>query len=812
MTLGFCTFRSLLSCSLAAAAGLVWVSTAQARDAEDWEALTFHAAARALPEGAVKEDWPRFLGPRDNATSLETGLNLDWPEAGPPLVWEVQKGHGYTSPSIADGRLFLFHRPGESETLDCLDPETGRRLWSFSYPIKYTDRYGFSSGPRASPVIDGTRVYTFGVTAVMHCLEAGTGKVIWKRDLLTDYDVPQYFFGSGSSPIIWNDYIMLNIGGRDESDGKGVCVVALDKLTGKEAWRVEDEWGASYSSPIVATLRGQECLLVLTGGESDPATGGLLCIDPRTGKVHSRFPWRAEKYESVNASSPLAIDDRRVFISETYKIGGVMLEFDEKLQPSPLWKSRDCGMHWMTPVVKDGFLYGFAGRNEPDAFLGCFDLKTGKEIWRDELRWPREFVLQGGRRRGGSNVRTWSFFRGSLLKAQDSFIGLGELGTLARFDLSPKGPGVTNKVELFAARETWSLPVLYRGLLYVGQHSNDMTSGAKARILCYDLRAGDDSNQGQEDETAEVTQVIGCSGPDTSSEEPAEESEEKAAAPSLTLQSGDKVALLGNTFFERESKYAHIETLLTAALPDTDIKVRNLGWSGDSVFGHARSYFGPPKEGLDRLKADLERIKPTVVVLNYGASAAFDGKAGIPGFIDGYGKLIDLVTEATGARLVLMSPPPCESRGKPLPDMTEHNQRLGLYRDAIRQLAADRNLVFADLFAKLGEGNWTIKHPRLTENGMHFTEDGYARIAPAVLSSLGIPSHPLNSDHARQLRQTIIEKNQLFFHRWRPQNETYLRGFRKHEQGQNAKEIPLFDPLIAAKEEEIASLRRDARP
>ena len=774
---------------------------ASGRDANEWGALTFHQAAKPLPSGAVTEAWPRFLGPRDDATSRETGLDLDWPETGPELVWEVSKGAGYASPSVADGRLFLFHRPGEAETLECLDPEDGKRFWSHSYQVVYTDRYGFSSGPRASPVIDGDRVYTFGVTAVMHCLEAATGKVLWKRDLMEDYNVPQYFFGSGPTPVIWNDYIFQNIGGRDEEDGEGVCVIALDKMTGKEVWRVEDAWGASYASPIMAKLRGKECLLVLAGGESRPATGGLLCIDPRTGKVHSRFPWRANKYESVNASTPVVIDDKRIFISETYLIGGVMLEFDEKLQPNPAWKSRDCGMHWMTPVVEGGHIYGFAGRNEPDAFLGCFDVNTGKEIWRDELRWQREFALQGGRRKGGSSTRTWSFFRGSLLQVQDTFIGLGELGTLARFDLSPKGPEVSNRVDVFTARETWALPVLHRGLLYLGQHSRDMVSGAKPRLLCYDLRAAEEPPEEREE------RPLACGDEDTEASDEATEE----TIPALKLTSGDRVVLLGNTFFEREGKYGHIETLLTAALPETDLVIRNLGWSGDSVFGHARSYFGPPQEGLDRLKANLELIKPTVIILNYGAAAAFEGEIALQSFLDGYGRLIELLQNATGARMVLMSPPPCETLGAPLPDMTEQNKRLKTYRDGIRRLALKRDLAFADLFAELGEGKWATD-PGLTENGVHFTPEGYAAIAPAIIKSLGIQPPQLTADHASALRTAINEKNTLFFHRWRPQNETYLRGFRKHEQGQNAKEIPMFDPLIAAKEKEIASLRKEVRP
>jgi outer membrane protein assembly factor BamB len=773
------------------------LSAGELGEAKPWKALTFHNAAKPLAAKAKSEAWPRFLGPNDNAVSRETDIQTTWPESGPALVWEVAKGSGYASPSIADDRLFFFHRTEDgNEALECLDPETGRRFWSFSYPIEYRDRYGFSGGPRASPVIDGDRVYLFGVTAMAHCLKAATGKVIWKRDLMADYNIPQYFFGSGPTPLIWENLLIQNIGGR-EAGGKGACVCAFDKMTGVEVWRADDEWGASYASPVVTKLRGKECLLVLAGGESRPAAGGLLCIDPASGKVHSRFPWRADKYESVNASTPLPIDDKRVFISECYMIGGVMLEFDEALQPKAVWKSREFGMHWMTPIQKDGYLYGFAGRNEPDAYLRCVKVDTGEEMWADELRWSRKFTLGGTRPRTQNSI--WSFFRGSLLQVEGTFLGLGELGTLGRFDLSPKGPGLAQQIDLFTARETWSLPVLHRGLLYVLQHSDDLVDKSPPRLLCFDFRAAADA-------ASEAPQDSDAA---TEPEAPLEVEPSKKVV--VTFEGGDRVVLLGNTFIERDANYGHIETLLTAAISNKDVTFRNLGWSGDSVYGHSRSYFGPPEEGFNRLKAHLELIKPTVVVLNYGAVAAFEGEAGLPKFIEGYGKLLDMVAQTTGARLVLLTPPPCETLEAPLPDMTAQNERLSVYRDAIQALAKKRKIGFADLFGTLGEGK--IKHDsHRTENGVHFTEEGYAAIAPAVLESLGIQAPALQADHAAALRSTVNEKNQLFFYRWRPQNETYLRGFRKHEQGNNAKEIPMFDPLVAAKDKEIGELKKEKRP
>lgn len=270
----------------------------------------------------------------------------------------------------------------------------------------------------------------------------------------------------------------------------------------------------------------------------------------------------------------------------------------------------------------------------------------------------------------------------------------------------------------------------------------------------------------------------------------------------LELKDGDRLVFVGNTFIEREMRDGWIETLLTASMPEKEITFRNLGWSGDTVFGDARSYFGPPAEGLDRLSKHLEETKPTVILACYGAVASFDGEAGLANFIDGYGKWIDRVRSASGgARLVLMSPPPCETRGAPLPDMGEQNERLARYRDAIAKLAAEKNAEFADLFGRMQA---RPSKALLTDNGVHYTSEGYRVIAEEVCALFDVQPKSGSED----LRELIQEKNRLFFYRWRPQNETYLHGFRKHEQGQNAKEIPMFDPLIAEKDKAISELRK----
>jgi lysophospholipase L1-like esterase len=371
-----------------------------------------------------------------------------------------------------------------------------------------------------------------------------------------------------------------------------------------------------------------------------------------------------------------------------------------------------------------------------------------------------------------------------------------------------------------------------------------------------------------------------------------------ASAAAFELRQGDRVVLLGNTLVEREQRYGYWETALTTRFPDRDVTFRNLGWSGDTVFGEARAGFGSPADGFRLLTEHVLALKPTVLLIAYGTNEAFEGEAGLPQFVRGLNKLLDALAPAK-ARVVLISPLRHEDLGPPLPDPAKQNKNLQLYTDAIRQVAEKRGCGFIDLFRLTSE---LPKGEPLTDNGMHLTAYGYWKTAgllqqglgwkrkpwlvdvggegrdlliggkgveldriekresgmrfrasatrlPATLSPKGdvLPSwertlrvrglapgkyllkvdgKPVRTataeewqagvvlkagpefDQVEKLRHTIIEKNRLYFHRWRPQNETYLFGFRQHEQGQNAREIPLFDPLVAAKEKEIARLRQ----
>jgi outer membrane protein assembly factor BamB len=431
---------------------------------------------KPLASDAVTHDWTAFLGPTHNAISTETRLSR---QPLPPVVWEFTKGTGYASPAIAGERLLFIHRLGGQELVECLHAETGAPRWQFRYPTDFEDRYGYNNGPRSSPVIDAERAYTVGAQGQLHCFELETGKLIWKRDLDQEYRVPQDFFGRGSTPLIEGSLLIVSVGAPG-----GPCVVGFDKTTGREVWRAGTEWGAGYASPVPAVVHGQRRVFVFAGGESKPPSGGLMSINPSNGRVDFAFPWRSRAFESVNAACPV-IFDNKVFISASYRVGGALVEILPDFTHRQLWTTQEFGLHFNTPVYKDGHLYGFDGRNEPDASLACVNVSSGKVVWRKAPEWA-EVIAVPGQQRQRQLVGT---YRGSLLAVDGQFLCLGELGHLLWLDLTPKGYREVSRGWLFAARESWTLPVLSRGLLYVTQNTKDIVTGAPPRLLCYDLRA-----------------------------------------------------------------------------------------------------------------------------------------------------------------------------------------------------------------------------------------------------------------------------------------------------------------------------------
>ncbi len=282
------------------------------------------------------------------------------------------------------------------------------------------------------------------------------------------------------------------------------------------------------------------------------------------------------------------------------------------------------------------------------------------------------------------------------------------------------------------------------------------------------------------------------------------------------LRDGDRVVLLGGTFIERAQRYGWIETALTAQFPDRHVVFRNLAWSGDTVWAESRGIFESPETGYRKMLAQVATIKPTVLMLAYGSNEAFAGQPGLEPFVTQYDKLVDdlIKASADGVRLVFFSPTPIEKHPPPLRDPAEYNGKSRLYAGAIAQLAARRRAVFVDLNSALTRHWETAARSgsgHLTDDGIHFTSEGYRIVADLLRRELFRPaSEDALPDLERlgELRAAIVKKNELYFHHWRPQNVTYLFLFRKHEQGQNAKEVAEFEKLVTKQEAVVARIRQ----
>ena len=368
------------------------------------------AAALLLQAATAAQDWPQILGPGRNGIYTGAPIVPSFPRTGPPLLWKRDVGAGFAGPAVAGGKLVLFHRVNNRETVEAMDAVTGKTVWSFDYPTSYRDDFGFDEGPRAVPVIAGGRVFTHGADGWLHGLDAATGRKLWGVDTRRVFDAPKGYFGVATSPIVDGDRVMVNVGGKTglgaPKPGEGGGIVAFDAASGKTLWTsTSDE--ASYSAPVMADIAGQHTAVFFT-------RTGLVALDPANGAVRYQYRWRARMAASVNAAAPIVVKDQ-IFLSASYGTGAVLLQVANNAV-KPVWSGDESmSNHYSTSVYKDGYLYGFEGRQEFGQSLRCVELATGKVMW---------------------NVD--GFGAGTLLIAGDSLVITRESGELVLAPVSPK--------------------------------------------------------------------------------------------------------------------------------------------------------------------------------------------------------------------------------------------------------------------------------------------------------------------------------------------------------------------------------------
>lgn len=441
------------------------------------------------------EDWPWFLGPSHLGISTQKNLAAQWPKGGPQVLWKATIGEGYSAPSIQGDRLVIHHRMRKQEFVDCLNASTGERIWRHESATSYVDPYGYSGGPRATPLIHEDKVVVFGPEGKLACLALKDGTRLWEVDCAAKWTVPEHFFGFGCTPIVDQGKLIVLVGGQPNSG-----VVAFDLSNGKVLWEavgkstwdgvptpggkpyrwIGQEMVVSYSSPIVHEVDGVRHLLCLM-------RQGLVSLDPASGKERFHHWFRAKVHESVNAARPV-VWDRKILLSAAYEAGSVLLE----IQPNgksvtEVWHQPDVlQAHWSTPIRVPGVIYGFSGRHENGAMLQAVDELTGKLLWEesglqgDPEQLERDPVTGKLREKRSGEEVPWPFFgRGSKIQVGNRFILWGERGTLVLTELKKDGYTEISRAgwkEL--SYPTWTAPVLAHGKLYLRDEDS---------LLCLDV-------------------------------------------------------------------------------------------------------------------------------------------------------------------------------------------------------------------------------------------------------------------------------------------------------------------------------------
>ncbi len=384
------------------------------------------AAAAAGAE--TGDEWPQWGGPNRDFTATARELATSWPESGPAREWSLPLGPGHSSPVVAGDTLYALYRDGETEVLVAHHAENGGLKWRHVKEAKLWSAFNkqYGTGPHVTPAVRDGRVYTASVRALVQCLDARTGKVLWTHDLWAAHEAEPTDRGYASSPLVHGGLVILPAAGRG--------LVALDAAGGEVRWTSFELPNGAFSSPVAVRAGDRGQVISFMGEE-------LVSVDPADGKVLWRHPHRT-KY-NINAMTPLVSDDGLVFVSSAYDAGSraVQLAADGR-SVSELWAGREMQVHHASVVRLGDTVVGSSGDFGP-AFLMGVDARSG------EVR----FKIRG-------------FAKANLLKVGEQILILDEDGDLALASLKDDGIEVHAQARILSSR-SWAAPALAGTTLYV---------------------------------------------------------------------------------------------------------------------------------------------------------------------------------------------------------------------------------------------------------------------------------------------------------------------------------------------------------
>ena len=399
-------------------------------------------AGKLQPVSDGSADWTSWLGPHGDRRSLVSGIRKDW-SGGLTKLWEVdflcqgKASATWSGPVVRGNRLVVVGRSSDSDLVFCLDPADGSLVWKASYLCETGDAHG--AGPRATPAIDGDRVYTFGRGGILACWNLLDGGERWRASV-ADEGGAEPRWGHASSPLVLGDRVIVQGGGTARA-------IAFDKMTGKVAWK-SGEGLAGYAAITSMPIAGMTAILTFHGK-------GLAAVDPRDGTVLWDVPW--ETAYDVNATTPVALGDR-VLISSGYGTGAQMLKVS-RTQAGVLWQNKSVASHHSDAYLLDGHIYGYSGQsNQNKGAFKCLSIADGTEVWStNEMGWGTCMFADGH--------LICLDIEGNLFLMKPDPSAFVPVTRLARALGDVEGP-------------VWTAPVAANGRVYLR---------FKQKLVCYDL-------------------------------------------------------------------------------------------------------------------------------------------------------------------------------------------------------------------------------------------------------------------------------------------------------------------------------------
>ncbi len=382
-------------------------------------------------------EWPGWRGPNKDGISPETAINKDWKAKPPKELWRVALSDGgHAGLAVSGGKLFIIDHQAGKDVVRAIDAATGKDAWTCPYDDKSKDNYGFS---RATPLVDGGRVYTVSMMGNVLCLNEKDGKVVWQKNLVKDFGGELPGWQMACSPMIDGEKLILVPGGR------AGAVLALKKDTGALIWRGGAADKPGYSTPVAATVAGKKQYVVLTSSM-------LQGVQASDGKALWSVSWKTQ-YD-VNAPTPVVTGPDTVFITSGYGRGCALVKVKAD-GASIAWENKNIQSHFNTPLFFDGRLYGTTDPGD----LVCLDAKTGDNVWR-----------KGGFEKGGvAGVA-------GCVVAQ-----VGNRGTLVLVEMAPAGYKELGRIEAFpnCHERAWSPPIVAEGKVF----ARDLKE-----VACFDIK------------------------------------------------------------------------------------------------------------------------------------------------------------------------------------------------------------------------------------------------------------------------------------------------------------------------------------